>query len=431
MPADFDTAIRQFEAGQRADAADTCRKILSDNPGDLSANNMLGVIAASQGEFSDAVDCFRACARAAPDDIGVTTNLAQALLEIRDFDEALSCFKQAAALRGKSGDNLRIFANTDMDADKAARGEPYVHTLHDVRIESGYWGIQNGNNIHFRESANLNPRNSPLIEGRVTQGLSHVVADIPPEENDVETPCIFLGGDENYAHWLTRYLMRLALIENDDAYSELPFLTIDSLKPFQRDSLELLGIDRRRLIELPRHSVFRCAKIVVPTCLRTDKRALGMGVHWLRSKFLHVQKETGGRRLFVSRRDAPSRYLTNEEQIVSALDPLGFQTVRLSEHSFAEQVAMFSNAEIVVAPHGAGLANMIFAPTDCVLVEIVSGPISNMNDFRLIGAVLGQAVTMVESETFEIDAGATNPAAQHSFTVNPDSILAAVVHHLH
>lgn len=110
--------------------------------------------------------------------------------------------------------------------------------------------------------------------------------------------------------------------------------------------------------------------------------------------------------------------MTNKEEVSKALSAYGFQTVRLSEHAFSDQIRLFADAEIVVAPHGAGLANMMSAPTDCLLLEIGSEPIANMNDFRVIGQVLGPSVVSVSCQSYNLYAGATNPAAQHDFTVD-------------
>ena len=252
---------------------------------------------------------------------------------------------------------------------------------------------------------------------------------MPLPAQQIETPCVFLGGDENYAHWLTRYLMRLALLEDEKSFSGLPLLAIDSLKPYQQESLALLGLDEDRLIKVPRHSMVHCAELVVPTCLRTDGNSIAIGARWLREKFSSVLQDStprSGNRLLVSRQDAPSRYMTKEEEVSKALSAYGFQTVRLSEHAFSDQIRLFADAEIVVAPHGAGLANMMSAPTDCVLLEIVSEPIANMNDFRVIGQVLGQSVVTVSCQSFNLYAGATNPAAQHDFTVDVVELISTV-----
>jgi hypothetical protein len=44
---------------------------------------------------------------------------------------------------------------------------------------------------------------------------------------------------------------------------------------------------------------------------------------------------------------------------------------------FLETVALFSRAQIVVAPHGAGLTNMLFSPPDTRVIEIM--PTKNPN----------------------------------------------------
>jgi hypothetical protein len=78
----------------------------------------------------------------------------------------------------------------------------------------------------------------------------------------------------------------------------------------------------------------------------------------------------GTRRLFVSRRDAAKRRVVDEDALVAALSGLGFEVVVPGALSFSEQVAVFSEAEIVVGPHGAGLANALFMPEGSALLEL-------------------------------------------------------------
>jgi capsular polysaccharide biosynthesis protein len=63
----------------------------------------------------------------------------------------------------------------------------------------------------------------------------------------------------------------------------------------------------------------------------------------------------------ISRRHAPGRRVANEEEMMRLLSRLGFVAHVLEELSFTEQVRLFASAKIVVAPHGAGLANMVFS----------------------------------------------------------------------
>jgi hypothetical protein len=76
------------------------------------------------------------------------------------------------------------------------------------------------------------------------------------------------------------------------------------------------------------------------------------------------------RRLFVSRRDAAKRRVVNEDELLAALATLGFEVIIPGALTFGEQVAAFSSADVVVGPHGAGLANAIFMPRGSTIVEL-------------------------------------------------------------
>lgn len=63
------------------------------------------------------------------------------------------------------------------------------------------------------------------------------------------------------------------------------------------------------------------------------------------------------RRLYVTRRGV-SREASNEEEISALLLSRGFEVVDCSALSLADQAAAFRNAEVIVALHGASLANL-------------------------------------------------------------------------
>ena len=66
-------------------------------------------------------------------------------------------------------------------------------------------------------------------------------------------------------------------------------------------------------------------------------------------------------RIYISRSKTAGRQIMNEEDVLKTLIPLGFVAYTLEKMNFADQVRLFSQAEIVVAAHGAGLVNIIFA----------------------------------------------------------------------
>ncbi|MFD1883329.1 glycosyltransferase family 61 protein [Paracoccus pacificus] len=78
----------------------------------------------------------------------------------------------------------------------------------------------------------------------------------------------------------------------------------------------------------------------------------------------------GSRRLLISRKRAASRKLIEEDLLLKALAPLGFEEFVAEGMSAIEQIAAFNSAEIIIGPHGAGQANMIFCNPDCHVIEL-------------------------------------------------------------
>lgn len=77
----------------------------------------------------------------------------------------------------------------------------------------------------------------------------------------------------------------------------------------------------------------------------------------------------GAERIYVSRAQARRRRVVNEPEVIAALTARGFSCVELEHLTWAEQIALFRGAKVVVAPHGAGLANTIFCEPTTRVVE--------------------------------------------------------------
>ncbi|WP_022834368.1 glycosyltransferase family 61 protein [Salisaeta longa] len=94
-------------------------------------------------------------------------------------------------------------------------------------------------------------------------------------------------------------------------------------------------------------------------------------VRELRTRFGPDGPVERGRRLFISRERAGKRFITNREALLrEVLEPLGFESVTLETMAPAEQLACMHQAEAVVGAHGAGLANVLFAPAGTRVIEL-------------------------------------------------------------
>jgi len=75
--------------------------------------------------------------------------------------------------------------------------------------------------------------------------------------------------------------------------------------------------------------------------------------------------------LYIARADARSRPLRNEDMLVARLARFGVVPVLLSALGLDEQIKLFRGARLVIGPHGAGLANVVFSPPGTVLYELL------------------------------------------------------------
>lgn len=168
-----------------------------------------------------------------------------------------------------------------------------------------------------------------------------------------------------YYHWIVEVLPRL--FAHESVANDSPRLVVNSpLNHWQLESLELLGFPRQDLVELGT-DYLELEKLYFPAYIGINPYCLD----WLRERlFATVALEPTPKRVYITRRLAAKRRLVNENQIESLLHQHGFIIAELETLSFAEQVRLFAQAEIVVGPHGAGLTNMVWSPRDCKVMEI-------------------------------------------------------------
>jgi Capsular polysaccharide biosynthesis protein len=76
------------------------------------------------------------------------------------------------------------------------------------------------------------------------------------------------------------------------------------------------------------------------------------------------------RRIFLSRSNAKIRRLTNEAELIEIARQRGFEPFVAHDGNHREQVGRFAEASHIIAVHGAGLANLIFAPKGARVLEI-------------------------------------------------------------
>jgi capsular polysaccharide biosynthesis protein len=96
---------------------------------------------------------------------------------------------------------------------------------------------------------------------------------------------------------------------------------------------------------------------------------------FLRSTFLpddDTEIRGASRRLYISRGSAGYRRVLNETDVVRLLDQFGFEEAKFETMTVRQQAATMASSEVIVAPHGGGLSNLVFCRAGTKVIEIFS-----------------------------------------------------------
>jgi hypothetical protein len=202
--------------------------------------------------------------------------------------------------------------------------------------------------------------------------------------------------------------------QDEDAFDKIDYFVFDRInRPFHQESLDLLGIDPSKVIETGNQAILAFEFVLVPSYMNGITR---YACNFLRKTFLsqvlqrqelteiasdvglqaksrrqdtqHAESRLSGepsslsthpletdkpaRKIYITRSNANYRRLLNEAEVMEFLIADGFEIIELEALPLLKQVAIFANAAVVVAPHGAGLTNLVFASPGTWVLELLS-----------------------------------------------------------
>jgi len=220
--------------------------------------------------------------------------------------------------------------------------------------------------------------------------------------NKIDGSACLLGGriSSNYYHWMYDSIPRICVLEksgvnrsNVDRY-----VVTGVTKPFQRETLEKLGIDHSKIYSTFESGYYITAdKLYIPSYgsnenLIRNRCSPGDNLHLLQGKwasdFLRDElltkrsdEKSGSEKyvyisrgknkyVYISRGKNDSRNFSNEREIVDLLESRGFEVIDPQQKSVVEQAEYFSNAKVIIAAHGAALTNTVFCKPGTRIIEL-------------------------------------------------------------
>jgi len=176
------------------------------------------------------------------------------------------------------------------------------------------------------------------------------------------TAVIASPGWQTYGHWIVDLLPRYfrSLEANPDR-----FLFPGPAHQWMRDMLASYGVDLNKceFVDLTQIKVV-CETAVLPMFDRFNSE-IRPAVTECHSKVSASTPQSGKadrERIFISRSSNAARKLKNRTEIENVAERCGFRIVQPETMPFAEQVLLFSTAEVIAGECGSGLHNTVYTP---------------------------------------------------------------------
>ena len=206
----------------------------------------------------------------------------------------------------------------------------------------------------------------------------------------------------NICHFLLDHVTRVAIYER--AWSRPgKFLLVDDY-PYYRDIFARMGLADRiifptsKRISIRAPEILFCSNILEPGLRRPAHYCSKWALDFLRLRLgVDERPARPGRKLMISRVDAVGRRILNWREVLPVFRRHGFEIVELSRLSAAAQIELFRDPAEVAAVHGAGLTNLVFAPRDCSVLEILP-PLVAGSEYWLLASALGQRYSALIAE---------------------------------
>jgi capsular polysaccharide biosynthesis protein len=191
-----------------------------------------------------------------------------------------------------------------------------------------------------------------------------------------------------YFHWIAEFLPRLRALEEWQAETGQTAKILVNPDPpaWKVESLRCLGYEGDQVIEWNGTGVAERVLIAPYSPKRLSLYTPSPADYrWLRDRMQECATEPSmgcPNTILVSRRDAPNRNILNEDALLEEFSSMGLTRVVPGELSIPEQIGIFTGANTVIGPHGAGLANIIFSD-ESQLIECFQSDLIRPHFFHL------------------------------------------------
>ncbi len=196
----------------------------------------------------------------------------------------------------------------------------------------------------------------------------------------------------NYFHYLVESVSSMLQIIHSGL--EVDYYVLDTSTPFAREMVEILQIPREKILSPKPHRLLRADSLLLPTLtadvetieyrdrllfahalslplnIRDFYASLSTPTSYMSAS--HTPTSCPTRKVFLTRPMDSNRNIENLQEVQAVFGEFGYEIVLPDNLSLREQIALMRECKIIASMHGAGLANVLFAPSGAVVFEIFS-----------------------------------------------------------
>ncbi|MGL5511558.1 MAG: glycosyltransferase family 61 protein, partial [Microcoleaceae cyanobacterium] len=236
-------------------------------------------------------------------------------------------------------------------------------------------GLAWGDNMH-----NVIMTSHQQVITDISGGFSELILgreSLPPEYLSGNVAFLGVRWGNNYFHWMFDSIVRIKLlIESGFSINSIDKFIVNHYEDsYRQETLNILGIPLEKVIETKKVQYIQADILIVPSYPHLQGgRMAKWACDYIKSLFLPITTTISnyGERIYISRSQARGRHLINEEEVIEFLNKKGFVNVFLESMSVKEQAICFAGAKVIVAPHGAGLTNLVFCQPETQVIELFS-----------------------------------------------------------
>lgn len=223
----------------------------------------------------------------------------------------------------------------------------------------------------FGEARYLTPTKARLPGVQVSEAGAVFTPATAVKTLDKAFVCMPLGSTVNYGHFITDCLVAIHIFADFLAKHSIP-VVLPKLKSWQKEHLKLLDA-RVDIIETS------ASMIKIKQCFHSNimdhfLHHLSEDARGMADRQLRAIEVGGGKplsKIFLTRGDQPLRRFAQENDLAEILKSYGFEAIQPELFSVAEQIAIFSQADVIVGATGAGFANVAYCKPAAIVIEIM------------------------------------------------------------